>query len=91
LRVSGYHGEAGYDSLTYHNGQAFSTYDKDQDISNKNCAVAYNGAWWYKNCHHSNLNGYNFGFPDDSGKGIENHRKSLKSVKMAIRPRHWKI
>jgi hypothetical protein len=79
-------GEGG-DSLTYHNGQAFSTYDKDQDLSTLNCAESFKGAWWYDDCHYSNLNGINYAVPDDSGKGItwnDFTGKSLKSVEMAI-------
>ena len=42
LNVAGYSENAG-DSLTYHNGQPFSTKDRD---NNCNCAVTYSGAWW---------------------------------------------
>ncbi|XP_028819746.1 tenascin-like isoform X2 [Denticeps clupeoides] len=55
LRVSGYSGTSG-DSLTYHNGRAFSTRDRDRsDI--RFCAMSYRGGWWYRNCHEANLNG----------------------------------
>ena len=57
LSVSGYSGTAG-DSLTYHNGQRFSTRDQDNDAwSSNHCAQYYKGAWWYYGCYWSNLNG----------------------------------
>ncbi|XP_037046714.1 microfibril-associated glycoprotein 4-like [Bradysia coprophila] len=45
------------DSLTYHNGYMFSTKDKDNDSHASNCADIVKGAWWYRSCYHSNLNG----------------------------------
>ncbi|KAL5011835.1 hypothetical protein ScPMuIL_010386, partial [Solemya velum] len=56
LTVNGYSGNAG-DSLDYHNNMKFSTYDKDNDKNYANCAESYKGAWWYKSCSNSNLNG----------------------------------
>ncbi|XP_073697803.1 microfibril-associated glycoprotein 4-like [Garra rufa] len=44
------------DSLSYHNGQKFSTFDKDQDTDSNNCAKLYLGAFWYQACHHANPN-----------------------------------
>ena len=55
LRLGTYDGTAG-DSLSYHNGKPFSTYDRDNDGRAQNDAVVYSGAWWYYG-YHSNLNG----------------------------------
>ena len=35
----------------------FSTKDQDSDQFGTSCAQYYKGAWWYKGCHISNLNG----------------------------------
>ena len=56
VHVSSYSGSAG-DSFSFTNGMQFSTKDRDHDIYNGQCAVSYHGAWWYKNCYTSNLNG----------------------------------
>ena len=45
------------DSLRYHNKQPFSTFDRDNDDTDYNCAFHVHGGWWYKSCFQSNLNG----------------------------------
>ena len=56
LTVGGGTGD-GSDALVYHNGQYFSTYDRDNDKWSSNCAYNLQGGWWYRNCYASNLNG----------------------------------
>ncbi|XP_060569084.1 angiopoietin-related protein 7-like [Ruditapes philippinarum] len=84
LEVSGYSGTAG-DALENHNGMMFSTFDRDNDKYDSNCAVKYHGAWWYKSCFYSNLNGQ---YSEKSNKGIRWHKwkySSLKKVEMKFR------
>ncbi|KAH8386032.1 hypothetical protein KR200_008670, partial [Drosophila serrata] len=48
----GSHSGTAGDSLIYHKGEAFSTFDRDNDAHRKrNCAQYCLGAWWFKSCH----------------------------------------
>ena len=88
LEVGSYSGTAG-DSLAYHNKMEFSTKDRDNNLSPRNCAVEYTGAWWYKYCHHSNLNGKYLGNTRDNRGARWNHFRgtlSLKFTEMKLRP-----
>jgi len=81
-------------SLSYHSGRPFSTYDRDNDAWANNCASYFHGAWWYGACHHSNLNGRYYSYP---GKHPNNyadgpdwltfrgHFEGAKSVKMMFK------
>ncbi|KAM6372096.1 tenascin isoform 5-T5 [Pluvialis apricaria] len=88
LRVDGYSGTAG-DSMTYHNGRSFSTFDKDNDSAITNCALSYKGAFWYKNCHRVNLMGR---YGDNShSQGVnwfhwKGHEYSIEFAEMKLRP-----
>ena len=83
-------------SLSRHNGHKFSTKDKDNDSQAPyNCAQRYKGAWWYADCHDSNLNAvyqptgaHNMtSFADHvDWEHWRGHYYSLKFTEMKIRP-----
>ncbi|XP_018428166.1 PREDICTED: microfibril-associated glycoprotein 4-like [Nanorana parkeri] len=69
-RVDGEYWLAG-DSLTGQAGMNFSTYDNDRDIWSSNCAETFHGAFWYSDCHGSNLNGkYQNGVTTEYATGV---------------------
>ncbi|XP_041667615.1 tenascin-like isoform X2 [Cheilinus undulatus] len=92
LYIGAYSGTAG-DSMTYHQGRPFSTYDNDNDIAVTNCALSYKGAFWYKNCHRVNLMGK---YGDNShSKGInwfhwKGHEHSIEFAEMKLRPANFR-
>ncbi|KAJ8285701.1 hypothetical protein GJAV_G00029950 [Gymnothorax javanicus] len=92
VHVGGYSGTAG-DSMTYHHGRPFSTYDHDNDIAVTNCALSYKGAFWYKNCHRVNIMGR---YGDNShSKGVnwfhwKGHEHSIEFAEMKIRPSNFR-
>uniref|UniRef100_A0A673J6C9 Microfibril-associated glycoprotein 4-like n=1 Tax=Sinocyclocheilus rhinocerous TaxID=307959 RepID=A0A673J6C9_9TELE len=57
LHVSGFTDGGAGDSLSTHNDQKFSTFDKDQDPWAYNCAKYHLGGFWYNSCHNANPNG----------------------------------
>ncbi|KAM9086455.1 fibrinogen alpha chain [Megaptera novaeangliae] len=110
LQVSSYEGTAG-DALiegsveegteyTSHAGMRFSTFDRDADKWEDNCAEVYGGGWWYNNCQAANLNGIyypggSYDPRDNSPYEIENGvvwvpfrgaDYSLRAVRMKIQP-----
>ncbi|XP_058997967.1 tenascin isoform X10 [Mustela lutreola] len=92
LRVEGYSGTAG-DSMAYHNGRSFSTFDKDTDSAITNCALSYKGAFWYKNCHRVNLMG-RYG-DNNHSQGInwfhwKGHEYSIQFAEMKLRPSNFR-
>ncbi|XP_067027848.1 microfibril-associated glycoprotein 4-like [Acropora muricata] len=91
LTIGGYKGTAG-DSMAIHNGMLFSTKDQDNDSIYYSCAVKYKGAWWYNECHTSNLNGKYHGGPHDTRAdrinwmAFRGYHYSLKRSEMKLRP-----
>ncbi|XP_075416503.1 tenascin isoform X5 [Tenrec ecaudatus] len=92
LKAEGYSGTAG-DSMAYHNGRSFSTFDKDTDSAITNCALSYKGAFWYKNCHRVNLMG-KYG-DNNHSQGVnwfhwKGHEHSIQFAEMKLRPSNFR-
>ncbi|KAL7632440.1 UNVERIFIED_CONTAM: hypothetical protein RMT77_017216 [Armadillidium vulgare] len=92
LHIGEYTGNSG-NSLKQHQGAAFSTRDRDNDLNPRgHCARTFHGAWWFTSCHESHLNGrYHKGRHKIYGDGINwlafrGHNYSLKRSRMMIRP-----
>ena len=72
----------------------FSTIDSDNDLNpNGSCANTHDGAWWYKWCHYSNLNGlYLKGNFSSDANGVtwlafRGWYYSLKRTEMKVKPK----
>ncbi|XP_028424279.1 microfibril-associated glycoprotein 4-like [Perca flavescens] len=93
LRVSGFTDGGAGDSLSYHSGMTFSTFDQDRDGWNGNCAKSHLGGFWYRDCHNTNPNGVYRRGADSTldAVGVEwatwkGRNYSLKFISMKIRP-----
>lgn len=91
LVIDDFSGTCG-DSLVYHNGSQFSTFDQDGDMAT-NCAKTAKAGWWFNHCYNSNLNGpYNqhgpVSYPLERGitwVTCWEHTYSLKQVEMKVK------
>ncbi|XP_028424281.1 microfibril-associated glycoprotein 4-like [Perca flavescens] len=93
LHVSGFIDGGAGDSLSYHSGMMFSTFDQDWDGWNGKCAKLHLGGFWYRDCHNTNPNGVYRRGADNTldAVGVEwatwkGRNYSLKAISMKIRP-----
>lgn len=84
VQFGGYTGNASDAMASYHQSMKFSTRDKDQDLSNTNCADSYQGGWWYSHCQHVNING-KYGLGLTWYDSLENEWIALARVEMKLR------
>ncbi|KFB41112.1 AGAP012539-PA-like protein [Anopheles sinensis] len=92
-KLGTYSGTAG-DAMEYHKNQKFSTFDCDNDLAINNCAERWHGAWWYRNCQNSHLNGryqkttddgstsYWYDFKSDKRDGEDSHGATEDSLRL---------
>lgn len=71
--------------LKYHLNYEFTTKDRDNDDNDANCAIAWDGAWWYNGCHRSNLNAL-YGSSSLWWIYLPGHGGYIKFTEMKIRP-----
>ncbi|CAL1281177.1 unnamed protein product [Larinioides sclopetarius] len=95
LHAYDYSGDAGDALSSTHDGQKFSTIDRDNDNSTYHCAQKYKGGWWFADCHTSNLNGMYNSKNVKSADGIiwstwRGPSESLKMTEIKIRPANFK-
>ena len=96
LSVSGYQSAstAGDSLASRHNGQRFSTPDRDNDVLGLHCAAYWHAPWWHRDCYESLLTGkyYTSGGPRNTVPyGIiwytwRGWYYSLRVAEMKIRP-----
>ena len=56
--VSGFSGNASHDAFGGHNGEKFTTLERDNDrLSSGNCAALNGGGFWWWNCGYCRVNG----------------------------------
>ena len=83
-----------YNSLKYHSGKKFSTYDRDNDSNADSCAVMYRAGWWFNSCAKLHLNGVYGGASglisgDMNMKHLsENNLEPIRTVTMKIKAVH---
>ena len=83
-----------YNSLNFHSGMKFSTYDRDNDDGGSiHCAERFKAGWWFRSCIGLHLNGVYAG--DSRERDFETMRmgylsndyfEPIRTVTMRIKP-----
>jgi hypothetical protein len=83
MNVDAFNYEGNIEELrSYYNNMKFSTYDRENDVSSRNCVSVVDGAgWWYKDCwRQGGLNGV-YGKRKECGIGYWTNSKYTVPVK----------
>lgn len=89
LTLSGFNGPSSSDPMGRHplSGMKFSTKDRENDISNRHCAVNGDGSnaggWWYNNCAEFNPNNQ---YKSIYSMFLHGEWRSLTFIEMKIKP-----
>ncbi|XP_076090450.1 fibrinogen-like protein 1 [Mytilus galloprovincialis] len=93
LTIQGYTGDAGNAMTDWErslNGRKFSTKDRDNNLHSDNCAVTRHGAWWFRDCTRSHMNGL---YRTDGTEDLTtihwytwHIRRPLKRTEMKVKP-----
>ena len=82
-----------YNSMNYHSGMRFSTYDNDNDDWPYNCAESYRAGWWFGSCGTyvllNSVHGGACGLTDSNMRMFylgNNNYEPIRTVTMKIRP-----
>jgi len=84
LMLSGFSGNASYDTCDYHNGEKFSTNERDNDrYSYGNCAALYGAGFWWSDCGDCRVNcarstGYFYWYRLPGGSYLQSTRMWLQ-------------
>ncbi|XP_013418899.1 angiopoietin-related protein 1-like [Lingula anatina] len=62
LNDTSFVGNVSEDSMINHYDHQFTTHDRDNDRSGQNCAILYQGGWWFYHCADAVLTAW---YPDD--------------------------
>ena len=95
LQVGGYSNESTLpDSLSYSNGETFTTYDQEDDSHPRKCTQVYQDAWWHKisgneSCTKVSLLKDMNSVPKGLIWEIDGEKVGFDYAEMKIRPLRW--
>ncbi|XP_058122420.1 ficolin-3-like [Anopheles ziemanni] len=88
-KIGKFTGPATSDNFITYRGRKFTTFDRNNDAFDMDCAVLRHGAWWYEGCTNQNLNGRYQNTTNDPSSmtwfGLKNDFRGLSFSRIMIR------